>query len=72
MAEDIERLHREFHRVTLGELCFLGQREIDLPAIQGADDAVWGVAKPSEVSICVDRQSLERDFRCGPSTLIDL
>src|SRR5579864_2344309 len=60
VIEDIECLHGEFHGGALRQLPLLGKREIDLPAAQGAQQAVWGVSIPKEVSVGVLWRSLKR------------
>ena len=59
VVQDVERLHAKLHGDTLGEFRFFDQRKIDLPAIEGTDNTVWGIAKASEVAIRVHRRSRE-------------
>src|SRR5579872_929465 len=60
MVEDVEGLDSEFHANAFSELGFLGEREINLPGIQGPDQAVRFVAEAREVSIGINRRGLER------------
>src|ERR1039457_2918489 len=60
MVEDVERLHCSLHGKALRDLCFFREREIHLPAVEGADHSVWGIAKTGKVPAAVDRRSLER------------
>ena len=59
MVEDVERLHRELERGVLRELRFFREREIDLPAIQGANHAIRSIAESSEVSVRIDWRGLK-------------
>src|SRR5579863_3891057 len=60
MVQDVEYLRPKLHGNTFGEFGCFHQRQIDLPAIQSADEAVRRISKTSEEALRVYRRRRER------------
>src|SRR5208282_1085819 len=60
VIEDVEELDAEFEAEAFRKLRFLHQRHIDLPGVEGTDDAVAGISKMREqAGYRIDRRRLE-------------
>src|SRR5438132_6061810 len=59
VIENVEGLHAELHRHTLGQLGFLEQSQVNLPTAQSAEKPVGRIAIASEEAVGVNRGCLQ-------------